>query len=276
MDRIAIEPNSHLGLPPLQAVDLVANLGCRLISIWLTSPGPFNPYSHPRSSLREDAALRREMFAAMHEKGVSISLIDGFVIMRPGTDVNNLAGDLEIAKELGVPTINIASFEPDVGRAFDQLAKLVEMADAVGIETVVEFAPKTGLPDLASAVAALRHVGRPTCRLLIDMMHLVRSGGGAADLAALDPAMIGYVHFCDAPLAPTMPNYLQEAMSERLIPGMGEFPLREILSVLPRDVVIGLEIPCVSKAKDGISPYEHMAPAVKATRRLLAELNGGA
>ncbi|MFC2017809.1 sugar phosphate isomerase/epimerase family protein [Chloroflexota bacterium] len=274
MDRIAIEPNSHLGLPPLQAADLVASLGCRLISIWIASPGPFNPYNYPPTSLRDNAPLRREMIATMREKGVSISLIDGFMVIRPGTDVESFAGDLEIAKELGVPTLNTVSFEPDLGRAFDQLARLVDMADALGIETVVEFAPKTTLPDLASAVAAVQHVGRPGCRLLIDMMHLVRSGSGAADLAALDPDLIGYVHFCDAPLAPTMPNYLQEASSERLIPGMGEFPLSEILSVLPRDVVIGLEIPSVSKAGAGVLPYEHLVPAVEATRRLLAEIDG--
>jgi len=274
MDRIAIEPNSHLGLPPLQAVDLVADLGCRFISIWLASPGPFNPYDYPPTSLRDDVSLRREMITAMREKGISISLIDGFMVIRPGIDVESFAGDLEIARELGAPTLNTVSFEPDIGRAFDQLARLVDMADLLGIETVVEFAPKTMFPDLASAVAAVQHVGRPSCRLLIDMMHLVRSGCGAADLAALGPDMIGYVHFCDAPLAPTMENYLQEASSERLIPGMGEFPLREILSVLPRDVVIGLEIPSVLKAGAGVSPHEHLVPAVEATQLLLAEIDG--
>lgn len=273
MGRIAIEPNSHLGLPPLQAVDLVTKLGCRLISIWLNSPGPFNPYGYPPTSLRDDGPLRREMIAAMRDNDVSISLIDGFMVIRPGTDVESLAGDLEIAKELGVATINTVSFEPDLGRTFDQLAKLVDMADALSIETVVEFAPKTALPDLASAVAVVRHIDRTNCRLLIDMMHLVRSGGRAADLVALDPDMIGYVHFCDAPLDPCMSNYLQEASSERLIPGKGEFPLHEILSVLPRNVVIGLEIPSVSKAEAGISPYEHLVPAVEATRRLLAGID---
>ena len=221
MDRIAIEPNSHLGLPPLQAVDLVTKLGCQHISIWINSPGPFNPYNYPPSSIRDDASLRREMITAMGDKGVSVSLIDGFLVLRPGADVEGLAGDLEIAKELGEPILNIVSFEPDQGRAFDQIAKLVDMADAVCLGTVIEFAPVTALPDLASAVAAAQHVGRPSCRLLIDMMHLVRSGSGAADLAALDPNMIGYVHFCDATIAPAMEYYLMEASCERLIPGDG-------------------------------------------------------
>ncbi len=274
MERIAIEPNSHLGMPPLQAVDLVAKLGCQHISIWLNSPGPINPYNYPQSSLRDDASLRQDMITMMRDKGISASLIDGFLVLRPGVDVESLSGDLEIAKELGDPILNIVSFEPDRDRTFDQLSKLVDMADAIGLEVVVEFAPVTALPDLASAVAAVQYVGRPSCRLLIDMMHLVRSGSGAADLAALDPKMIGYAHFCDATIVPAMENYLLEASSERLLPGLGEFPLSEILSALPRDIVIGLEIPSVSKAEAGISPYDHMVPAVETTRRMLAELDG--
>ncbi len=272
MERMAIEPVSHFGLPPLQLVDLVADLGCRHVSVWMNSPGPINVYNYPQTSLR-DAPLRKEMIAAMREKDLSISLIDGFMIFRPGADVENLAEDFEIAKELGVTNINTASFEFDQERAFDQLARLVDMAGAVGIDTVVEFAPETALPNLASAVAAVNYVGRSNCRLLIDMMHLVRSGGTAADIAALDPNMIGYVHLCDATVAPAMPNYLLEATSERLIPGEGEFPLKEILSVLPRDVILGLEIPSVSKAEAGITPSEHLATAVDATRRLLAEVD---
>ncbi len=270
MDRIAIEPFSHFGMPPLQAIDLVASIGCRLISIWLNTPGPFNPYGYEPTSLRDDASLRRDMIAAMREKNVSISLIDGFMVIRRDSSVESLAGDLEIAKELGVPTINTANFESDLGRAYDQLARLAEMADDVGIETVVEFAPSTALPDLASAAAAVRHVGRSSCRLLIDMMHFVRSGGGPADIASLDPDMIGYVHVCDGLLTPTMPNYLLEASTERLIPGEGEFPLQDILSVLPSDVTIGLEIPSISKAEAGISPYKRLVAAVEATRRLIA------
>jgi hypothetical protein len=47
--------------------------------------------------------------------------------------------------------------------------------------------------DLPTALDAVRAVGRPDFRLLIDTMRLVRSGSGADDIAALSPDVIGYM-----------------------------------------------------------------------------------
>jgi hypothetical protein len=42
-------------------------------------------------------------------------------------------------------------------------------------------------------------------------MHLVRSGSGPADLAALDADPFGYVQLSDVPLVPTIPDHIEEA-----------------------------------------------------------------
>ena len=54
--------------------------------------------------------------------------------------------------------------------------------------------------------------------------------------------------------------------------GSGELPLAEILSSLPRDVVVSLEVPMLAKASAGIGPRERLLPCVDAARRLLAQL----
>ena len=108
--------------------------------------------------------------------------------------------------------------------------------------------------EVPTAVAALEHVGRPDFRLLIDTMHLVRSGSGAADLSALDPESIGYAQLNDTTLAPRLENYMEEAMYERMVPGEGELPLGDILAVLPPDIVIELEVPRRSLAATQIRP----------------------
>ena len=100
-------------------------------------------------------------------------------------------------------------------------------------------------------------------------MHLVRSGSGAKDVAELDPDLIGHVQLADAPLVPTIPDYMEEACFERMIPGTGELPLVDILAVLPRDVVIGLEVPLRSQADAGVGPHERLGRCVEAARRLL-------
>ena len=219
MDRLGIEYLSVLGLPPVEFVELAAALGCRHISIGFT-PGVPSPLGHPPYNLKEDVKLRGEMIAAMRDLGVSISLFEGMSV-QPGRDIRDRAPDLEILQELGVTRVNIISFDSDLPRTLDQYAVGAEMAASAGMETVSEFVPGFVVPDLPTALAAVRHVGRPDFRLLVDVMHLARSGGTAADLAALDPDLIGYVHLSDVPLIPTIPDYLEEATCERRAPGAG-------------------------------------------------------
>jgi sugar phosphate isomerase/epimerase len=268
LDRLGIEFISAFGLPPVQFVSLAADLGCRHIGMLLT-PMADNPLGYPAWSLRQDASLRREMLAAMRDRGVSISLGEGF-FARSGADLRNSAADLELMRELGVRRIGTLSIDSDSTRAFDQFATLAEMTDALGMELVIEFGPRLAVADLPTAAAAVRHVGRPNTKLLIDTMHLVRSGSAAADLAALDAGMIGYVQLCDAPLVSNYADYVEEAKYERMNPGAGELPLLDILRVLPPNLVIGLEVPQRGLARSGVSPHERLSGCVAAARSLLA------
>jgi len=86
----------------------------------------------------------------------------------------------------------------------DQFGALADLAAVFGVELTTELAPGLTVADLPTALAAVRDVGRSNFRLLIDTMHLVRSGSGASDLARIDPNLIGYIQLCDAPLAPDL------------------------------------------------------------------------
>ena len=266
MERIGIERLCVFGLPPVEFVRLAADLNCRYIAIGLV-PVPYNPHGYPNWSLRDNRALRREMIAAMQDHDVSISLYDGFGV-RPGADVSEYAADLDAIHELGVKRINVASLDRDASRNLDQLAKLVEMADALGMETLLEVGPGP-VANLTAALAAIRHVGKPGFRLLIDTMHFFRSGSGVADIASLDPDVIGYVQLCDVPQVSRHASYMDEALHERMVPGTGELPMLEILAALPRNVMLGLEVPQRSLAAAGIGPHERVGRCVAATRNLL-------
>ena len=178
-------------------------------------------------------------------------------------------GDLDIMCELGVERINTVSMDPDLHRTFDEFAILTEIAAARGLETTTELSPSLAISDLPTVLAAVRHVGRPDFRLLIDTMHVIRSGLSVADIAALDPQLIAYVQLCDAPRKPRFESYFEEAMFERLPPGSGELGLRELIAVLPRDRVYGLEVPQRSEAKAGIGPHERLRKCVEAARSML-------
>jgi hypothetical protein len=63
---------------------------------------------------------------------------------------------------------------------------------------------------------------------------------------------------------------LHEALSERMLPGDGEFPLREFVRALPQGVPIGLEVPMQSLKDKGVGPLERARLAVEASRRVIA------
>lgn len=268
-DRLALGMLSVFGLPPIEFVDLAARLGCRHISVAIQGM-PLVPLGYPPFSLKDDAALRKDLLTAMDDRGVTISLGDGFLVL-PGADVNALGSDLDVMAELGVPRINVVSLEPDLSRTFDQFAALTGLAARRNIDTVVEPVPGLTIGDLATAMQAVDHVGREDFRLLVDTMHLVRSGSGAAELAAIDADHIGYAQLNDTTLRPRLDDYLQEAMFERMAPGDGELPLHEILSALPPDIVIEIEVPQRALALSGVSPIDRLRPCVEAARRLLSE-----
>ena len=273
MDRLGIGFLGGFGLPPVEFVNLTADLGCRYMSA-VVQGLPLVPLGYPPFSLKDDAALRKDVLAAMNHRGVTISLGDGFLVL-PETEIPNFSRDLDVLAELGVPRINVVSLDPDLSRTFDQFAILTELAAQRSVETVVEPVPGLTVGDLPTALAALEHVGRPDFRLLIDTMHLVRSGSSAADVAAIDPDHIGYAQLNDTTLQPRMDNYMEEAMFERMVPGEGELPLRDILSALPPDIVIEIEVPRRSLALAGVNPIDRLRPCVQAARRLLAEAAGG-
>lgn len=270
MANLSLEFISIFGLPPAEFVSLAADLGCQHITTVL-EPIDYNPEGYPHYSLR-NATQRREVIAALKGSGITISQGEGMAIA-PGVDVRDTCpADLEAFAELGVPRVNAVAFDPDPGRCFDQLAILAEIAAPFGIATMVEFVPIFTISSLSMAIEAVRHVGRSDCKLIIDTMHVARTGTAITDLAAVDPALIGYIQLCDAPLVPTIPDYLEEAMFERMVPGDGELPLFDMLSVLPKDVIVGLEVPRRSEAEAGIGPHARMARCVAAGRKLLAEV----
>jgi sugar phosphate isomerase/epimerase len=268
--ELAIGFLNGFGLPPIEFIDLAADLGCRHTSA-VVQGAALVPLGYPPFSLKDDPALRKDVIAAMRHRGVTASLGDGFLVL-PDAEISSYATDLDVLAELGVPRINVVSLDPDLGRTFDQFAALTELGSQRGIQTVVEPVPGLTVGDLSTALAAREYVGRADFRLLIDTMHLVRSGSSAADLAAVDPEHIGYAQLNDTTLQPRLENYMEEAMFERMVPGEGELPLADILSVLPDDIVLEIEVPQRSLALAGVSPIDRVRPCVEAARRLLAEI----
>jgi sugar phosphate isomerase/epimerase len=270
VNPLAIDPLSTFGMPPVDLVHLSADLGCEQVGMTMFSRGLWDPPLFPPFNVRDDPQLPTAIGAALRERGLKISFLDGFLI-EPGKDIRERRTDLEIMAELGAPLVNTVSVDPDLDRTIDQFGVLVDLAAAAGMDTTLELVPaQSTIGTLAAALAAIEAVGRREFRLLVDTMHYGRAGARAADVAALDPHLIGYVQINDVRLVPDDPDYFQESIKERLVPGTGELDNLEMLAAVPPEVTIGIEVPRWSAARRGAGPHERLGACVTATRALLA------
>jgi sugar phosphate isomerase/epimerase len=106
--------------------------------------------------------------------------------------------------------------------------------------------------------------------VLVDALHLARSGGTPEAVAALPPGRIAYMQLCDGPAqSPPLESLAHESRNERRWPGEGEFPLDELFDGLPDDIPISVEVPRAVDASRSMEERALLAGA--ATRTWLAK-----
>lgn len=268
MDRLAIEFICVFGMPPIKFIELAARLDCPRIGLApepvVTLPDLYDPWS-----LRTDPALRRDVAKALKDNGVTISLGEGFLLM-PQIPAERLAADMDVLAEVGAQRLNAVCLEPDFAANVDSFGRFADMAAERGLSVTVEFMPGVTINSLSAADALVTAVDRPNAGILLDAMHLFRSGATVADLAAIDPAHIGYAQLCDVPLTPVIAEYADEARYERMPPGDGELPLADFVRTLPKHVPVGIEIPQRSLTEQGVDAAERLGPALAKARAILS------
>lgn len=247
---LAIELITALGQDPVEMIHLVADLGVPRIGLAL-NPVVVVPEGAPVWNMREDRALHRAVKVALAERGVEVLLGEGFLI-HPQMDVANSAGDLDLLAELGTRKVNCVGIEPDSSRGRDQFAFLATLAAERGMGATIEFMPFVAVDTLAKALACVEACDAQGAGVLLDSMHVARTGTDLAEIAALDPALIGHVQICDARADLPAAEYMECAKFDRLVPGRGELPIAQFLAALPDGLPVGLEVPQRTLALAGI------------------------
>ncbi len=189
-------------------------------------------------------ATTRAVRAALEETG--LKLLDLEVIwINPGMHDPNHDRAIATAGELGAQNVLVVSSEPDEAKAKTRFERICALCDEAGAYAALEFLPITEVRTLHDALAILRSVDHPAGKLLIDPLHLARSGGHPIDLREVPEVLFSYAQFCDAPaMNPDMSydSILAEAIDGRLQPGEGDLPLSELLGTLPKDLPLALEM----------------------------------
>jgi sugar phosphate isomerase/epimerase len=103
------------------------------------------------------------------------------------------------------------------------------------------------------------------------MLHVVRSGATAADIAALEPRYFGVVQICDARGVHASSDYIKD-VHNREAPGQGDLPLHDLLSAVPRALPIEAEVPAAHRRAAGVTAAEHVRDVLAGAREVIRGL----
>ena len=263
MRPISLAHLTVLDADPLTLIDAGAAGGFDAIGLRIVPPLPGDAIV----PVVGDIPLQRRIKQRLTATGLRILDIEA-IWLSPQTQVDELQPALDVGAELGARYVLTVGFDAEPARLIDNFGRLCAQANARGLRPMLEFIPYATIADLGSAYELLRQAAPEDAGLLVDALHLNRSGGSPADIARYDPDLFSYIHLCDAPAAvPPAASLRAEARGERLYPGLGELWLDAFLDAFTTDTPVGIEAPCAAFA--ALPPAERARHAGEATRRLL-------
>jgi sugar phosphate isomerase/epimerase len=233
-----------------------ASVGLRVVPA--TAGGPAYP-------TRVGTEAHRALKQILSAEGVRVSDIE-FIQLTPDIDVPAFAGVFESAADLGAISVIVSGDDHDHGRLTAHFAELCDLAQPFGLRVDLEFMRWRAIGALPQALAIVRDANKSNGAILVDALHLTRSGGKAADLISISDEWLRAAQICDAgaDVPATEAAIIAEAREGRLPPGEGALPLGDLLEALPADAFLSVEMPMPV-----LETRARIPAAFEATRRLL-------
>lgn len=260
---LCIEPITADDAAPPALARVAGALGVPAIGVVVQArPG------RPDWQLAGDTLMRRATRAACREAGVRVELLESF-LLEPHTDIGAFAPALETGAWLGGRVLTLLVRDEDRPRLVDAIHRFLALAGSFGLQALLEFTPRMSIRTFEEAVVLAGQVNHPALGIVVDALHLARSGRWHASIGALGSPLVRRVQLSDGPWTLPPEQGLHEAMSERQLPGAGELPLRELMAAVPAGTPVGVEVPQESARLKGVSALERVRRAVDATRGVL-------
>ncbi len=254
----------ELGVKPADLIDLAARAGFASVGLRTAAAAP-GGVSYPLGSAAEQAEMRRRMAAT----GMSVLYVE-MVSLGRATKIADFRPMLEVGAALGATRLAVAGDDADFAIVAERMAEMCDLAKPYGIAVDIEFMPFRAVGSLTDAAMVVRLARRPNAHILIDALHFFRSGSTVAELAEIDPVMLGTFQICDAPRAAPPPDGLAiEARGRRLLPGAGGLALWPLIDALPPGILWGVETPIAGQFPD-LDPVARATMMVRKTREFLA------
>jgi sugar phosphate isomerase/epimerase len=270
---IMLHQLNAVGVTPAEFVRIAGDADCRRVTMFAYDGGHVLPRSNTGLTYPTPIGpeMKDEVRRALDETGVALDGIEFFPLTAE-VDLDLYKPALALGAELGATRAVTHIFILDDALVVDRLGAFCELAEAHGMRVTSEFCPLTaGNPSLARAKWLVDQVGRDSFGIGVDMLHVVRSGATAADLAALEPRYFGVVQICDAHGAHASSDYIKD-VHNREVPGQGDLPLRDLLSAVPAALPIEAEVPAAHRRAAGVTAAQHVRDVLAGTRAIIAGL----
>ena len=255
MPLLGLSPLGFLGLIPPDLIAVAAQAGFAAVGLRTAAAVP-GGQAYP---LQDDAALLRATRDAMAATGVLVRTVEMVSLSRE-TTADALRPMLEVAAHLGASRVLCTGNDPDLRVVTEAFAILCATAAEFGMAADLEFMRFRSVQTLEQACEVVDRAGAPNGAIVLDCLHLIRSGGTPAKVAVLPAGRIGNLQLCDAPaLPPADGDLANEARENRLAPGDGELPLQAILEAAGPVAAIDAEVPLGGR-------HAGLPAAVKAAR----------
>jgi sugar phosphate isomerase/epimerase len=232
-----------LELAPPQWVRAAARAGFAAVGLRL-HPAAAGGVAY-MSSVGNEA--HRELRDTLAGEGIAVHDVE-FIPVVPELDPASFSALFEAAASLGARCVSVSGDDPNFARLAATLADMAERARQFGLRIDLEFMRWRHVGSLAQAREVIARARQPNLALVVDALHLSRSGGTPQDIAALPSELIGFAQLCDAPAAlpDSDESAIREARTNRLAPGDGALPLDALLRALPTQVALSVEMPMLS------------------------------
>lgn len=236
---------AHLTLPhllPPDFISIAAETGFQGVSLRLL---PASPPEEKQLPMFGPSPLLARTIEQIEETGVYVNDIEVAKIA-PDIDLAALERVLETAARLQARYLTVVALDDVEERVADRVAAVAELCATYGMRTALECMAFMGIKTLAQGNRVINLSGRSDVGLIIDTLHLDRAGDTPANVARLSPERIAWVQLCDAVVRPQVTHIealIDEARSNRLVPGAGSLPLSQTLAAIPDHVAVSLEVP---------------------------------
>ena len=219
----------ELMLKPAKFIEITAKSGWEASGVWF-DPGSWT------------ASTSREVKKRIDDTGIEIVDME---VVRLGRGDDNGKFLIDAAYEVGAKNILVVSSLSSAQETADRISQLCSQAEDGNICVCLEFMKFTNVKNLSDALEIVGLVDAPNVGILLDLLHVVRSGTSFNEIRACDPKLFPYVQWCDGtrnPVGWSNADLVTDALDDRLIPSEGKLNASEFESLFGKDIPFSIEV----------------------------------